>query len=229
MAKKIIKKRKLKIIPFMIILFVMSFFVVLGYFFLQIRLKNIIIKNNEYLNDDYIIELAGIKNYPKFYSINTKKVKNNVLGSVYVRKVKVNREFFHTLVISVLENKPLYIDNSTNEIVFENKEKISVDQNNYSFRIPRLMNYVPDDKYNSFIKGLNKVDSHILEEISDIEYQPTELDKDRFLLYMDDGNIVYITLTKFDVINYYNDVLSQVEEHKGILYLDSGNHFEIRE
>ena len=229
MAKKIIKKRKLKIIPFMIILFVVSFFVVLGYFFLQIRLKNIIIKNNEYLNDDYIIELAGIKNYPKFYSINTKKVKKNVLDSVYVRDVKVSGEFFHTLVISVLENKPLYIDNSTKEIVFENKEKIIVEQNNYSFRIPRLMNYVPDDKYDSFIKGLNKVDNHILEEISDIEYQPTELDKDRFLLYMDDGNMVYITLTKFDVINYYNDVLSQVEDHKGILYLDSGNHFEIRE
>ena len=74
-----------------------------------------------------------------------------------------------------------------------------------------------------------KVDKDILGKISDIEYLPNEYDKDRFLLYMDDGNMVYVTLTKFDNINYYNDVLSQLEGHKGILYLDSGNHFEIKE
>ena len=30
-------------------------------------------------------------------------------------------------------------------------------------------------------------------------------------------------------INYYNDVLSQLENKKGILYLDSGNHFQVKE
>ena len=44
-----------------------------------------------------------------------------------------------------------------------------------------------------------------------------------------DGNMVYLTLTKFDMINYYNDVLSQLENRKGILYLDNGNHFQIME
>ena len=68
-----------------------------------------------------------------------------------------------------------------------------------------------------------------LGKISDIEYKPNEYDKDRFLLYMDDGNMVYLTLTKFKMINYYNDVLSQLEDKHGILYLDNGNHFQIKE
>ena len=46
---------------------------------------------------------------------------------------------------------------------------------------------------------------------------------------MDDGNSVYLTLTKFRMINYYNDVLPQLDGKKGILYLDSGNHFQIME
>ena len=46
---------------------------------------------------------------------------------------------------------------------------------------------------------------------------------------MDDGNSVYLTLTKFKMINYYNDVLKQLEGRKGILYLDSGNHFKVME
>ena len=44
---------------------------------------------------------------------------------------------------------------------------------------------------------------------------------------MDDGNNVYLTLTKIDKINYYNKVLAQLDGHKGILYLDNGNHFKI--
>ena len=77
------------------------------------------------------------------------------------------------------------------------------------------------------VKGFLKDD--ILVKISDIEYQPNDYDKDRFLLYMDDGNLVYLTLTKFKMINHYNEVIPQLEGHKCILYLDSGNHFKIME
>ena len=76
---------------------------------------------------------------------------------------------------------------------------------------------------------MTKIDKSILGKISEITYLPNEYDKDRFLLYMDDGNSVYLTLTKFKMINYYNDVLKQLEGRKGILYLDSGNHFKVME
>ena len=38
-----------------------------------------------------------------------------------------------------------------------------------------------------------------------------------------------ITLTKFKAINHYIEVLAQLENHKGVLYLDNGNHFKIME
>ena len=76
---------------------------------------------------------------------------------------------------------------------------------------------------------MNRLDDDILGKISEIEYVPNDYDKDRFLLSMDDGNSVYLTLTKFEMINYYDDVLTQLEGKKGILYLDSGNHFKIME
>ena len=91
------------------------------------------------------------------------------------------------------------------------------------------MNYVPDTKYSKFINGMKKIDNSILNKISDIEYQPNDFDKDRFLLYMNDGNMVYLTLTKFNMINHYIDVLTQLDNHKGVLYLDNGNHFKIME
>ena len=80
---------------------------------------------------------------------------------------------------------------------------------------------------NSFLKKLNTIDRDILSKISEIEYTPNEYDKDLFLFYMNDGNYVYITTTRLLNINKYANVVEKLEGKKGILYLDSGNHFEI--
>ena len=229
MAKKIVKKKKIKIIPFLIVLLVIAGLSFGVYEVLNARILNIIIKNGEYLNDDYVINLAGIKDYPSFYLTNTISMRKKVEKSPYIIQAKIKRKFYHALEIDLDVNHPLFINNSTNMVVFENEETVATSSEVDLFRVPRLINYVPDDKYQSFIKGMAKIDKGILGKISDIEYTPNDYDKDRFLLYMDDGNMVYLTLTKFKQINYYNEVLGQLEGRKGILYLDSGNHFQIKE
>lgn len=229
MAKKIVKKTKIKLLPcFMVLLF----FVALSfgaYYFVHLPIQNLIVEGTSYLKDDYILNLAGVRNYPSFYLISTRGIEDKLEESPYIQKAEVKREFFHVLVLDIKESKPLFINNTNKTVVFSNKEEVPVNEEIDLFRIPRLINYVPDNKYRSFIKGMADIKTDILGKISDIEYQPNDYDKDRFLLYMDDGNMVYLTLTKFDMINYYNDVLSQLENRKGILYLDNGNHFQIME
>ena len=229
MPKKIVKKRKLKIFNLLLVLLVLTglFFVV--YLILQIRVQNIIVKNTNYLNDDYVLELSGFKNYPKFLLTNNFKVEKNLEDSKYINKAKLRRRLPFTFVIEIDENKPLFYDMNRKRFILSNKEEVKDEEISHNFMVPRLLNYVPDKKYSKFIKGMNRVDDSVLIKISDIEYQPNEYDKDRFLLYMDDGNMVYLTLTKFKMINHYNDVLKQLENHKGILYLDNGNHFKIME
>ena len=46
---------------------------------------------------------------------------------------------------------------------------------------------------------------------------------------MNDGNQVYITLTKTDELNYYVDIVKKLGGKKGILNLDSGSYFEVKE
>lgn len=65
--------------------------------------------------------------------------------------------------------------------------------------------------------------------ISEIEYSKTSYDDKRFLLYMNDGNMVYITVSKAELLNKYVEIIKKVDNKKGILYLDSGNYFEIKE
>lgn len=229
MAKKLVKKRKIKLLPCLIVLLVLGGLSFVVYFFLKLPILNLIVENTTYLNDDYILELAEVKDYPSFWMSSTSNMERKLENSPYISEAKVERKFFHILVFNIDENKPLFINNTNNTVVFSDKEEVSVSDRIDLFRIPRLINYVPDNKYQSFIKGMADIKKDILGKISDIEYQPNDYDKDRFLLYMDDGNMVYLTLTKFDMINYYNDVLSQLENRKGILYLDNGNHFQIME
>ena len=228
MAKKIVKRKKLRVFRLLIVLIVLGGLFFGGYLFVKLPIKNIIVKNNTYINDDYILELSGLKDYPSYLLYSSFKGVKKLEKSPYINDAKIKKRFFNKIVIEIVENEPLFYSEYDKKIVFSNEE--SVDVEDYSkFRVPRLLNYVPDTKYKSFIKKVNKIDEEILNKISDIEYVPNELDKDRFLLYMDDGNMVYLTLTKFNMINYYNDVLSQLEGKKGILYLDNGNHFQIKE
>ena len=45
---------------------------------------------------------------------------------------------------------------------------------------------------------------------------------------MNDGNEVYITVTKVGVLNKYVDIVKKLNKKNGILYLDSGNYFEVK-
>ena len=106
---------------------------------------------------------------------------------------------------------------------------LEIDDEASNYSVPLLLNYVPSNKYDTFVSGMNKLKASVRTQISEITYDPNEQDKDRFLLYMTDGNYVYLTLTKFTQLNYYEDVLEKIGGQKGILYLDSGNHFQIME
>ena len=227
MAKKLVKKRKVKIIPLLLVILTLGVIFLAVDIYLNTKIENIIIKGTTYLKDDHILKEAKIKNYPSFYFTTSSSIRNKLEKSPYIKKADVSKSFYHVVTINVHENRILYINASDNKLILEDGKKIKNDDNNY--RVPRLMNYVPNTKYKDFIKATKKINKDIFGKISEITYVPNDYDKDRFMLYMDDNNMVYLTLTKFKMINYYNDVLKQLGGRHGILYLDSGNHFQIKE
>ena len=229
MSKKVVKKRKWKIGNVFFTLLVIVGLVFGVYYLLKVPVQNIVIKNTSYLNDDMILELGDLKNYPEFFLISNSKVEKKLEKSPYIQKAKLKKKMPFLLEIEILENRPIFYDSNLNKIIFDDESSVVEYEISSIFRIPRVINYIPDTKYTKFVEGMSIVREDVLSKISDIEYQPNDYDKDRFLLYMDDGNMVYLTLTKFKMINHYNDVYEQLENHKGILYLDNGNHFEIKE
>lgn len=225
---KIKKKKRLKLIPFLLFILVITGAFFLVDVLLDTRVENIVIKGNKIVTDQQIIDEAGLSNYPSFYKTTSYNIKKALEKNSFIKEVKVKRSFYHVITIEVSEYKVLLKKETTGKLVLENMNEVTTDQE-IPYTVPRLVNDVPKDKYSKLLKNLLKVKRSVRSSISEFYYDPNEFDKDRFLLYMDDGNSVYLTLTKFRMINYYNDVLPQLDGKKGILYLDSGNHFQIME
>lgn len=223
MPKKMKKKKKLKLLPFLIFLLVIFFVGLLVKFALDSPIKNIFIYDNKLLSDQEIIDMAGLSDYPSFLRTTSLSIRKKLLKNELIEDVKVTKWVYNKVSIYVKEKDVLFI-NKDEKIVLSDKSEVS--DINVS-AVPRLLNYVPDTIYDKFIKGMKKIKPNIRKEISEIEYSPNNYDESRFLLYMDDGNYVYLTLTKFDRLNYYNEVYATLGNKKGILYLDSGNHFKI--
>lgn len=224
--KRIKKKVKIKFIPIIITLLLIIVVGFITYSLLLLPIKNIYIKGNNYLSDQEIIEIAKIEDYPSFFKTTKYRIKKRLLKNPYIKKVNIKKYIFNTIEITIEEKNILCRKDENKLVILEDGSEIN---DNLNYNVPLLLNYIPDTKYKSFLKHMNKVNESIKSEISEIRYYPNEQDDDRFLLHMNDGNIVYLTLTKFNQINYYESVLDQLEGKKGILYLDSGNHFKIME
>ena len=222
MKKK--KGRKLK--KFFKVLFILIFLFTIIYLILNFcdtRIKNILINGNNYITDQEIIEIAKLENYPDFFTTSSLSVRKKILKDKRIKQVNVKKELFGKIYIEVKEKKMLFIYD--NKIILEDKSEIA---NIKNVKLPTLINYTVDVKYDDFIKKMNKIDDTVLEKISEIKYDPNEYDEDRFLLYMNDSNLVYVTLTKLEYLNKYNDYVKKLEGKTGTLYLDSGNYFEIK-
>lgn len=226
--KKVRKKRLYikRIIIFLIILFCFAYYVS---HLLIARISNIIINNNKYIyvnnfnnkfNEQMILELANVDNHPNYLLLNTNSIKKKLEKDVYIKKAKVVKKGFDTLYITIYENRPLFYNDSKLKTILETGDEVSD-----LFDVPTLVNYVPDEVYKKLINKMNSIDDSVLSHISEIKYDPNEVDTERFLFTMTDGNYVYITLERFQVINKYLEIISLVGDKKGILYLDYGDHF----
>lgn len=223
--KKRVKRKfnPLKFLSFIAFIIICYF---LTMYLFDIKTKNIIVLNNNYYSDEKIIETAGIEKYPKFILLNTNKIKKKLLKLDLIENVIIKKKWNFVLELTIKEKKILYLVRSENKYRLSDNKLYDIDD---VLSVPTLINYVPESNEKKFVEAFKNIDNNIISMISEIEYSKTSYDSDRFLLYMNDGNMVYVTTTKLKSLNKYVDIVKKLENKKGILYLDSGNYFEIKE
>ena len=225
-VQKNVKKKKVRRIRYgriiLCIILPICFLFILSKF-IKFPVKNIYVSGNSILSDQEIIELAGISDYPSMFDVSIYKIEKKLETNKYINNASVKKKHLKEVYIKIEENIPILYYAYSDETIFNNK-------NNYSgvYSNTTLLNYTPTDKFNDLIDGLILLSSDVRSRISEIQYIPNDVDDDRFLLTMNDGNYVYITLTKIELLDSYIKIVKEFVDKKGILYLDSGEYFEIK-
>ena len=220
--KKTVKRRKVKKKPIIFLLIIIALLAFAVLYVFNFHITNIYIIGNTVYTDQEIIDKSGLKNYPRTFNNNELIIKKRLEKDEIIKKVDVTKKnLFREVYIKIYENKPLFIYD--NKVVLTNGTSTTKD-----IEVPTLINEVTDKKvYKHLLKQLPKINDKIYNRISEIKYDPNDKDYNRFIMTMNDGNYVYITLRKIERINNYIDIISAFEGKKGILYLDSGEYFEV--
>lgn len=220
------KKRKLKIGRILIALIILVFIVCLIKSICRFPIKNIFVEGNTILSDQEIIDLAKIQDYPSMFKYTSGQIENNLEKSDYVSKAKVTKKGFKQIYIKVEENVVLFYNSVNKKTVLYNGKEIGKELNG-----PILINYVPDKVYKKLVEQMRLVNTDIIDRVSEIKYDPSKVDDERFLFTMTDGNYVYITLEKLENINNYVkislEIINKFGHKNGTLNLDAGEYFEI--
>ena len=218
-----VKKRKLKTKALIISLIVIAIISLCIYYISQIRITNIYVIDNNILSDYEIIKLAKLEKYPNSLENSSQKIKERLEKNDLIKNAKVEKKgLLNEVYIYIEENKPLFYYQVMNKIILKDGKKV-----NGNYNVVVVTNEISADIYDEFIEKMSEVDPDIISKISEIKYDPNDIDKERFYLTMNDGNYVYLTLNKFNKINNYLEIVKSFNNAKGILYLDSGEYFKL--
>ncbi len=220
--KKKKKKRKLKKV-FIVIFFILIISLV-GFLLSLVKTRGFYVLDNNYVDEDTVLDTCGLDENTSFFFTWSIFINNKCNNNSMIKKVKVDHTKTFEIKLHVEEYKVIFKYN--NYAINELGKKV----NPVYEDAPTLVNKIENKEvYANFIKKMNKVDNQILSIISEIKYDPNEVDNERFLFYMNDGNMVYITLSKITKINSYPSIIKTIENKKGVLYLDYGNYFVPKE
>lgn len=226
--KKQVKKKRVKIRfgRIFILLLIITLIVFILKTFCKFPIKNFYIKGNVNLKDQEIIDLSKLNDYPSIFKYTSKEIEKNIEKSDYIKNATVKKKKLKEIHIEIEENIVLFYNSNTKKTVLLNEKEVEKELNG-----PILINYVPDKIYKKLIEKIVLVDSSIINRISEIKYDPSNVDEERFLFTMNDGNYVYITLEKLENINNYTkislEIINKFGKKNGILNLDAGEYFEI--
>lgn len=225
MATKKVKVKKLNIARILVFLLMIYIVVYSLYCAYKTPVNHFEISGNNLLSDAEILRDLKLTDYPAFFSVSTSGLEKKLKKNKYIKDATVNYAWNFTVKIKIEENKPVYLDKQSGFICLADGECINNDRN--ITEVPTLLNNTPENIRKMLCKGLSDVDIGIFSLINDIEYKPSYntkneiIDENRFLISMNDKNLVYLNARKIDRINKYLDITATNKlSGQATIYLD---------
>ena len=186
------------------------------------RLQSITVSGNNRVSKEEIIAASKIKlhqDYTFFSSMND--VETAVEKASLIKEATVTKNIFGQVKIKVVEADPIgqcTIDNIL--YVIDETGRVTKDETGvlatYVQRCPKLNNF-DYERFAAFAKEFAKIPTAVINQISDINYAPENLDETRCEFVMDDGKILYLR---------YDDMATQLKGDNYALKMEELPNFK---
>lgn len=194
------------------------------------HIKRIEVAGSNVVPNEEIIKLSGLSAGTNIWVINEKDAKEKMKSHPMIESVEIKRKLPQTVVINVKERNVVGFVKSDSEFnpVLENGMIVTASNLKNQGDGPLLNNFDDEQYLVRMAAELSKIPEDIYNLISEVSWEPTEKNKYKILLYMNDGFIVDATIRNFSTkMSAYPSIISQLDpDDKGIVHMGVGTYFE---
>lgn len=226
MVKKKIKLTiKQTIIFSLVCMMVASVFVY--YFSTDSHVKVLSCKNNYYLSDSEVYDLANVSTKTRLYLVPSILLEKRVEKMPFVQSCKVSKKN-RKLTFDVQEKLIVgyYVKDDKNFALLQDGTSIEIEEQylNMIVHFPLLSDFNAKQRKQlceQFQKHSKILTRDLIEKFAEIIPYKTSYDKNMFKITMQDGNIVYTNLKSIKMLSKYQSVLTKLKGQSVCLVLDS--------
>lgn len=195
------------------------------------HVKTVTVTGNSFVSDEYVIETSDITDKTNIWTINKSKIKDTLRKNPTVKSVEIDKDFPRTVTINLTEyDRVGYVrDDDVYYPILENGQVLTtLKQKSINGDAPLLMDFSDKSYLHKMTSELNNLPDSILNSISEIHWKPTDDNKNKILLYMNDGYLVDGTIRNFsEKMQVYPSIVAQLNPNsKGIVHIGVGAYFE---
>lgn len=194
------------------------------------HVRTIDVTGNSSVDEEEVIKQSGLKRDTNIWTINKTKIKKQISENPIVDSVKISRKFPWTVKIELKEHQRVgYVkkDDYFHPIT-GNGTALPAKQKSLSGDAPILLDFTDKTYLQKMTGELEKLPKGIFNLISEIYWRPGEDNKNKIMLFMNDGFVVEATLRDFaEKMQVYPSIASQLDtDSKGIIHIGVGAYFE---
>ncbi|HLR07851.1 MAG TPA: cell division protein FtsQ/DivIB [Bacillota bacterium] len=224
------KKENRRLIFYIAIFFVLIAIIV----YLQTPLSDIHtlhVTGNQYISDDDILAKSGLTTDTNIWSVNKASIEQAIEKHPVVADAEVDRQLPWTVHIRITEYERVgYVkqDESFSPLLENGVILDSVKLKSPKGDAPTLFGFTEKAYLNRMTNELKKLPDAIRGLISEIYWNPTDGNKNKIMLYMNDGFVVDGVIRRFaDRMEAYPSIVSQLDSKtRGIVHIGVGAYFE---
>ncbi|MEC5422782.1 FtsQ-type POTRA domain-containing protein [Virgibacillus sp. C22-A2] len=195
------------------------------------HIKTINVTGNSFYTEEEVINKSELTTTTNIWTINKAAIIAAIESNPIINSVEIERKLPWTIEIHLSENDLVGYISDENKFypVLGNGTVLSnVGQNTFNGEAPLISDFSDEAYLHRMTDELQKLPGNILNLISEIYWTPSEDNKNKIVLYMNDGYMVKGTIRNFaDRMEVYPSIVSQLEPNSsGIIHIGVGAYFE---